>query len=281
MEFVPFFYMRGIMKAEFGIKREQQNNVFYKEYKNDAGIFHFHSQIELYFVDDGEMEVIVNSNRRILKKGEMSVALSYDAHAYKTPEYSRSSVLIIPPFMCEEFMAAIKNKRVVYPFIDNLEAVKKIKSCINEIKRENSFAITPDNINPVKLIGYIYVILATIMESLSFKPSKESIDPQLSSRILFYLNENFKNDVNLSLLSSEFGYSQSYISQYFKSCFNIGINQYITTLRLKSTLMLIQEKKHSLTYCAMESGFNSMRTFYRAFYNEFGCTPKEYINKNI
>ena len=185
------------MKAEFGIEREQQNNVFYKEYKNDEGIFHFHSQIELYFVDDGEMEVIINGNRKILKKGEMSVALSYDAHAYKTPEYSRSSVLIIPPFMCEEFMAAIKNKRVANPFIDDLEAVKKIKNCINEIKRDDSFAITPDNINPVKLMGYIYVILATIMETLSFKTSKEAIDPQLSSRILFYLNENFRNDVFL------------------------------------------------------------------------------------
>ena len=45
------------MHAEFGLKRESDNSLFYKEWKNDNGIFHFHSQIELYFVDEGEMEV--------------------------------------------------------------------------------------------------------------------------------------------------------------------------------------------------------------------------------
>ena len=48
-----------IMQAEFGIKRESNNSLFYKEWQNDKGVFHFHSQIELYFVNDGEMIVSV------------------------------------------------------------------------------------------------------------------------------------------------------------------------------------------------------------------------------
>lgn len=47
-------------------------------------------------------------------------------------------------------------------------------------------------------------------------------------------------------------------------------------VRLKNALMLMHEGKHTLTYCALESGFNSVRTFYRAFSEEFDCTPKEY-----
>ena len=105
------------MHAEFGILRERHNKLFYKSYQNDKGAFHFHSQIELYFVDEGEMEVVVNRQRRILKGGEMSVALSFDAHAYKTPEASKSSVLIIPPYICEEFISAIRHKRVTNPFV--------------------------------------------------------------------------------------------------------------------------------------------------------------------
>ena len=260
-----------MMRAEFGIKREKHNKLFYKEYTNDKGIFHFHSQIELYFVDEGEMEVIVNSQRKVLKGGEMSVALSYDAHAYKTPESSKSSVLIIPPYLCEEFISAIKSKRVVRPFICNPETVRKIKGCIAEIKE--------DNLNEIKLLGYVYVILGIVMENIGFETSETAIDPQLSSRLLFYLDENFKDNITLDSLAAAFGYNPSYLSRYFKSCFHVGINQYLTIIRLKNALMLMHENKHNITYCAMESGFNSMRTFYRVFFNEFQCSPKEYLTK--
>ena len=260
-----------ILKAEFGIMRERNNKLFYKEYMNDKGIFHFHSQIELYFVDEGEMEIYVNNKRRLVKKGEMSVALSYDAHSYRTPDFSRSSVFIIPLYMCEEFIKAIEHKRVTNPFITDSEVVSKIKSLVKEIDLTST--------NEIKLTGYIYLILGLVMENIGFQNTHDSHDPDLSSRILFYINENFKKEISLASLSAEFGYSESYLSRYFKSYFNISLNQYITIIRLKNALMLMHEKKNTLTYCAFESGFGSMRTFYRVFSEEFGCSPKEYLRK--
>ena len=257
------------MQPEFGIKREKQNHLFYKEYTNDKCLFHFHSQIELYFVDGGEMEMLVNNHRKKLCAGELSVALSYDAHAYRTPSESKSSVFIIPSFMCEEFISEVKHKRVSNPFIGDREVIAKIKEYIHEI--------TCKKPNHIKLKGYIYLILGLITENLSFEEAQEAVDTQLSSKILFYINENFRESITLNSIASHFGFSASYISRYFKSCFNIGINQYITVIRLKNALMLMHEEKHSLTYCALESGFNSMRTFYRVFASEFGCSPKEYI----
>lgn len=261
------------MKASFGIAREKNNRLFYKEYTNDKGLCHFHSQIELYFVDDGEMEAIVNDKRRLLTKGQMSVALSYDAHAYRTPEYSKSSTFIIPAFMCTDFVESVKGKRAIYPFILNDETVKKIKDCIKEINK-------PD-INPISLSGYIHIILGEILDRLGFEETQRNIDTDFASRLLLYINENFTSDISLKTLSCEFGYSESYISRFFKENFNTGLNQYINMLKLKNTLLLMSENKHNITYCAFESGFTSMRTFYRVFYNEFGCTPKQYMEVNI
>lgn len=257
------------MQAKFGIERERQNRLFHKSYKNDKGAFHFHSQIELYFVDKGEMEVTVNNRSRLLKANEMSVALSFDAHSYKTPKSSESSVLIIPSYMCEEFISAFQHKRVTNPFITNKDAVKQIKSCIREISK--------GGINDIKLQGYIYVILGTVMENLCFETVSEALEPDLSSKLLFFINDNSKSDISLTTLSHHFGYSESYLSRYFKSYFNIGISQYVSMVRLKNAVMLMHENKGNITYCALESGFNSVRTFYRAFYNEFNCSPKEYF----
>ena len=257
------------MKPVFGINREKHNKLFYMEYKNDWGTFQFHSPIELYFIDDGEMEITVNHTRKILSAGQMSVALSYDAHAYKTPEYSRSSLFIIPTYMCKDFLEVLKDKQVTDPFILDRNTVAKIKEYVLETQKEN--------INPITLSGFIHVILGTVMDNISFQKVHKPTDTDLASNLLFYINENYKEDISLKTVAQHFGFAASYISRYFKESFNIGFNKYVNILRLKNALLLMKENKNSITYCAMESGFNSLRTFYRAFYEEFGCTPKQYM----
>ena len=66
------------MYTHFDIERERSRELF-KELTNDNidGIchFNFHSQIELYFVDDGQIDAFVNQQQRRLKKGSVPVDL--------------------------------------------------------------------------------------------------------------------------------------------------------------------------------------------------------------
>lgn len=259
------------MKAEFGIKREHNNALFYNSCKNDSGVFHFHSQIELYFVDEGEMEVLINDRRRVLKAGEMSVALSFVPHGYSTPHSSKSTYIVIPTYMCNEFVTATKDKIVENPFICDKKTVARIRNSYDMMKREG--------INEVEKQGHIYVMLGIIMDYLSFESSYSGSAPELSSKLLLYISESYKSGITPGKVAEHFGYSQSHISRYFKSCFNITLAKYITIIKLKNAILMLREGKHNTTYCALESGFSSMRTFYRAFYDEFGCSPKEYLTK--
>ena len=102
-------------------------------------------------------------------------------------------------------------------------------------------------------------------------------DPAPASRILLYINEHYTNPLTLASIAAELGYNASYLSRCFKNFFHIGINRYITLMRLRKAVLLMQKKKNIAT-CAYESGFNSVRTFYRAFWDEFQCTPKEYLS---
>ena len=259
------------MQAEFGAKREHNNTLYYNSCKNDSGVFHFHSQIELYFVDEGEMEVLINDRRRVLKAGEMSVALSFVPHGYATPRSSKSTYIVIPTYMCNEFVAETKDKVVENPFICDKKTVARIRNCYDMMKR--------DGINDIEKQGYIYVMLGIIMDYLSFESSYSASEPELSSKLLLYISETYKNGITPGDVAEHFGYSQSHISRYFKSCFNITLVKYITIIKLKNAILLMHEGSRNITYCALESGFSSMRTFYRAFYDEFGCSPKEYMMK--
>ena len=258
------------MKAEFNLVREQKNRLFIGNVENPNTAFNFHSQIEILMVNEGEAEVWINDQHANLKSGEVSVAFSYDAHGYRTPEKAKVTFIIIPTELFGEFQPSIYHKRAGNPFIRDRAVYDQLKACYRAIKESK---------NDIKSRGYLYVILGILTEQMELTDRTESVNSQLSTRILFYINENFRNDITLQSIAAALGYNASYLSRYFKSCFNIGINQYITMIRLRETVLLMREGKNNVAYCAFESGFNSSRTFYRAFFEEFQCTPKEYLQQ--
>ena len=160
--------------------------------------------------------------------------------------------------------------RLISPFIRDAQLFEELKKYSEELI---------NGCNEVKKKGCIHMILGAILEQMQPDIQKEAIDPGPATRILFYINENYAEPLTLATIAAELGYNASYLSRCFKNFFHIGINRYITLIRLRKAVLLMRQKKNIAT-CAYESGFNSVRTFYRAFFDEFHCTPKEYL-KNL
>lgn len=258
-----------MQQARFNTERERVNSLFHKSYTNDFCVFQFHSQLEVYFIDGGEMEMRVGGCQRLLSAPAVSVSLGFCTHAYKTPVTSRSSVLLIPAHMCEEFVAYTRGKRFEEPFITDPEIYQRLKGLYSEI-------ISADG-NKIKQLGSIYTFLGVILDALTLTDAPAEMDTDLASRILFYIDENYKSGITPASVAQHFGYSQSYISRYFSASFGTTLSKYLTSVKLRSAINLMQDKRHDITYCALESGFSSMRTFYRAFHNEFGMSPRDVI----
>ncbi|MBR2930927.1 MAG: helix-turn-helix domain-containing protein [Clostridia bacterium] len=255
--------------ARFNAERERAAKIFCKSYKNDRCIFQFHSQIEIYFINEGEMEMRVDGRTELLRAPAVSVALSYSTHAYRTPTSSASSVLLIPPHVCEEFIEAVKGKSLASPFITDPEVCAELRSCYERIVAAED--------KPILRLGYIYTALGILLDALALVDKGGDADSDLTSRILLYIDENYKNGITPKDVSRHFGYSNSYVSRYFSSALGTTLSKYITSVKLRSAVMLMREGRHDVTYCAFESGFSSMRTFYRAFREEFGSSPKDFI----
>ena len=257
------------MQQRLNTLRERQSGLQMRNYENDYCLLQFHSAIEIYMVDSGEMEMWVNGAYRKLQAGEFAVSLSYDAHAYKTPLASRSSAIFIPAHICEDFIHLTRDKRLQSPFIADGQAYRQLKEYCRGLEQAEG--------NPIKQLGYVNLILGTVLEGTALQDKGAQANFDLASKILAFVQEQFREDISPATIAQHFGYHPSYIARYFKASCGIPLVQYLAAVRLRNAVMLMRERKYSISYCALESGFNSMRTFYRAFREEFSCSPKEYL----
>lgn len=252
------------MHPKLLIQREQTNQIFCTWAMPAVPVeFHFHSQAEFYLVDEGEVDVWVNRKYKRLHSGQIALALSYDAHRYHPIGDAKVTCLIVPSFMCDE----ISRKSLSEPFITNQKLFDGIKQCCRVLSQ---------NRNHLLMNGCISIAIGLLLENIDFMERDVLVETDSMSQVLLYLHENFKNKITLGSTATALGFNSSYLSRHFKDALGINFSQYITMLRLREALLLLK-KGEPISVCAYESGFNSIRTFYRSFINEFGCSPNKYL----
>ena len=134
------------------------------------------------------------------------------------------------------------------------------------------------SLNPIEQTGYLNVLLGAFLRLAEYS-AEESVETDLSSKMILYINEHYKENITLSSIAHALGYNKHHLSRCFRASFHVTLNEYINTLRLRNAVTMIRENNKDITACALESGFGSLRTFYRTFTGEYGCSPKEYLKQ--
>lgn len=257
------------MEAYFEKYRELENTLDCFESRQNSCMPHFHSNIEVVYVLDGEIEVTINGISRLLSKGCVSVANSYDIHTYNTPHNSHTLILIIPIDTVHSFNTKIRGKTFATPFLGPGESSDEIHHALRHILKHKK----PDWL---EIKGYLYVILGTLIRELGLKNSAKTSNSTLAREILIYLEHNYTNKITISSLAKHFGYNKDYLSRFFNSYFGHGFNKYLNMLRSRHAVQLITQTNDNLTQIAFQSGFDNYRTFNRAFTSIYNMTPSQF-----
>lgn len=99
-------------------------------------------------------------------------------------------------------------------------------------------------------------------------------------RITEYVNENFKSSINIKTIAGELFIPKIRVAKIFEKYSGTGLNEYINILRIKNANQLMVTG-HSITEAALDSGFQSVRTFNNSYKEYMGMTPTEYIKKTL
>ena len=125
-------------------------------------------------------------------------------------------------------------------------------------------------------------IIDTYLESFRDETEDDSNDrSNFYHRIKEYIDTNYSNpDLSVTELSAIFKTNSSYLSSQFKKEFDIGLLDYITTVRIDAAKKLLVTTDSPNTEISLQVGYSNTRTFLRAFSKAEGITPKEYRRIN-
>lgn len=223
---------------------------------------HFHRNIEFLFITRGTQKVTVDGESHDLTEGDILFVNSYQPHSYDDCD-AEAYILVLSFTYFEPFHWFFENK--TFPEImndkeKNKEIFAYIKKWYEESQqKKDRYDVFIKSNNLFHLINEIYGVEEPIF----------SRQNELVIAALKYINDHYCEDnLTLKSCSNAIGYSKEYVSKQFNNVMGISFKSYVNNLRIKRFRELEHKQKGTKQELALQSGFKSIATFYRALKEE-------------
>ncbi len=112
---------------------------------------------------------------------------------------------------------------------------------------------------------------------LSLQNTKNKSDDTVSV-IKKYIDDNFSNVAfSLEDMSDQLQYNKKYLSAVFKRKMNVGIIEYLNTIRIQHACTMVQQGFTSVNDIALRCGYSDPQYFSKLFKSKMGMSPAAYI----
>ncbi len=245
---------------------------------NTYGV-HLHRQLELLYIINGPTLVTIDDHDVSLQPGEGVLIFPNQMHGLKNITPGQNLLCIFEPDFCHSFRHFFQNKK---PARNDFTASSLSEHSHIALQGLEALAAacekdrpTPSDVQ-VYAEGYLTLLLADLLPSLPLQTRKSTDDLELEQRLLLYLDAHYTEELSLESLSKEFGVSRFVLSRIFTEKFHTSFPDYVNSRRLDYARDLLLSTELSVTQIALDAGFGSSRSFFRAFQDSFHTTPGAY-----
>lgn len=95
-----------------------------------------------------------------------------------------------------------------------------------------------------------------------------------------YINDHLNSNIKTKDIAAQVNLSESYFAIYFKNKTGINLRDYILKVKIDYAKQLLKQKQNNISEIAYLTGYQDYRSFSRAFKNETGMSPTEYVNSS-
>ncbi len=244
----------------------------------DRGLrpFHRHDRLELLFPLDKPIAVLLDGRRYEATAGDIVVIGEQAVHAFEVEEDSTSFLLgqfpysillgcgVVPPPVRPLITAA--EIGACEALSVRLEALKTALLCEERVARGERAPVMQS------LFSALYFLLARHFAAEAPAAGEEK-ERQEFHRVVSYVNEHYTEPVTVGSIASALYIDRGKLSRLFLAYSGQPLTAYITALRLARAAQLLREGA-SVTVAALESGFQSVRTFHDVYRRTQNATPR-------
>ncbi len=249
---------------------------------------HIHQFAELVYSVDGEILVTINDSVIPLRERDFLFIMPMRLHGFSTPVANNTFVMTFSyEFFPELFSVKgyLKGSGKVddsdrmfrYAFMEGgLGAMTYDEAATYEYPDPNPLKINRVALKDKKIFSRfksaVYSLLAVSEEVIESQAGEAG---SLSSLFL-WLESHYTEPITLANAAKSLGYSTNYLSHRIKKLSGMSFPDILSNLRVEYSRDLLLRGMTVLD-AALESGFETERSFYRAFRKVTGMTPGEYV----
>lgn len=239
--------------------------------------FHLGPYYELLVIDQGELDVIIDSDHQHIKKNDCLILRSdqpYQKQQGSSEMVAYISILFEASGIPESALAQPMNLGTA-----NRQIIERI---IKLAEYPEQFVYPNDEIK-LKLATLILQLIQgqTPTAEEPITSMRENYENDLFQSILDFLDQNIATHNQVNDLVEHFALSRSTLQNLFKKYLNMTPKNYINQVRLDRSKHMIRNTQMTLSQIADYLGYGSIQYFSRAFSQAFGMSPSQYAKSMI
>lgn len=237
---------------------------------------HLHRDLEMVFMLDGSSVGYADTVRTEINAGDIFLTFPNQIHFYESFAPEKYWIYIFSPDLLPEFSQILSFSVPKEPLLRGVGSQPEIKRLLtalveNEKRMKGSDDPYLHNLNR----GYLLSLFSLIIPQMELEQISLSDSGALRA-IVAFCTSNFSENLSLSLLEEKLHLNKYYISHLFSKKLGLRFNDYINSLRVSEACRYLLNSDSSITEISEMVGFNTQRTFNRAFIKAIGMTPGEY-----
>ena len=233
---------------------------------------HWHEQLELHYITDGELEFFIDQKPYILKKGDVALVgknlLHYSFYTGRLQE-------LILIFDLKNFSTELAEKDLCYH--SAVRGDPTVQKLLNQLQEEYSEQLAGYQ---QACKGLLLQLMAYLSRSYVHATAKEERKYRVRQLERLtparrYIETHYAEPLDTQVLAELLHISPDRFNHLFKEAMGISPGKYINEVRLHRAMILLRIGKHSFSEVAQMCGFTDYNHFGRLFRKTFGCTPSQ------
>lgn len=261
------------MSLNVKYERKSKDIEFLRGTDSLSNLPHLHRDLEMICLFSGDTVAYADTVRCELHAGDIFLSFPNQIHYYERGLHEEHVGFIFKPDLLPELMETFTMGLPQSPVISGALDVPQLRALVEALystrERENDAHIA--NLRR----GYLLALGVELIQRMTVVKIPAGDSNSLRA-IVSFCSRNYAENLSLSLLEEKLHLNKFYISHLISGKLGLGFNDYVNSLRVSEACRYLLNSDHSITEIGALVGFNTPRTFNRAFIKQMGMSPTEY-----